>query len=170
MPRVQRKTNNNQSRGRAVFTSIRHPKDFWIGIIFLFFGIAAILIGRDYTMGSAGRMGPAYFPTILGGLLAMVGAAGAMRAFLRDGEAVGRFHIRELLLILAAVIIFGVLMRGAGLVPAVLVLVVLSASASPKFRWREALLLAAGLAAFSVLVFAKLLGLPMQAFGPWFGF
>lgn len=151
-------------------TSIRHPKDFWIGIIFLFFGLAAILIGRDYTMGSAGRMGPAYFPTILGGLLTVVGAIGAVRAFLRKGEAIGRFHIRELLLILTAVILFGVLMRGAGLVPAVLVLVVLSAWASPKFRWREALLLAAGLAAFSVLVFAKLLGLPMQAFGPWFGF
>lgn len=151
-------------------TSIRHPKDFWTGIIFLFFGLAAILIGRDYTMGSAGRMGPAYFPTILGGLLVAVGAIAAIRAFLRNGEAIGRFHIRELVLVLAAVILFGVLMRGAGLVPAAIVLIVLSARASPKFRWREALLLAAGLAAFSVLVFAKLLGLPMQAFGPWLGF
>ena len=169
MPRAQHKTINNHLKGRAVTTSIRHPKDFWIGIIFLFFGLAAILIGRDYTMGSAGRMGPAYFPTVLGGLLTVVGAIGAMRAFLRNGEAIGRFHFRELLLILTAVILFGVLMRGAGLVPAVLVLVVLSAWASPRFRWREALLLAAGLAAFSVLVFAMLLGLPMQAFGPWFG-
>lgn len=151
-------------------TSIRHPKDFWIGIIFLFFGLAAIFIGRDYAMGSAGRMGPAYFPTILGGLLVVVGALGAIRAFLRNGEAIGRFHIRELVLVLTAVVLFGALMRGAGLVPAAIVLVVLSARASPKFRWREALLLAAGLAAFSVLVFAKLLGLPMQAFGPWFGF
>ncbi|RJG08392.1 tripartite tricarboxylate transporter TctB family protein [Massilia cavernae] len=151
-------------------TSIRHPKDFWIGIIFLFFGLAAVFIGRDYPMGSAGRMGPAYFPTILGGMLALVGVGAAARAFVRHGEAVGRFHIKELVLVLAAEILFGVLMRGAGLVPAIIVLVLVSAFASPKFRWREVLALAAGLAAFSVLVFAKLLGLPMAAFGPWLGF
>jgi hypothetical protein len=54
---------------------IRHPKDFWSGIVFLFFGLAAIIIGQDYEMGSAGRMGPAYFPTVLGGLLSLIGAA-----------------------------------------------------------------------------------------------
>jgi hypothetical protein len=149
---------------------IRHPKDFWTGIIFLFFGLAAIIIGLDYPMGSAGRMGPAYFPAVLGGLLTLVGAIGVIRSFLRPGEAIGKFHLKELFLILLAVILFGFLMRKAGLVPAVLVLVLLAAYASPKFTWGPNLVLAIGLAAFAVIVFVKLLGLPMPILGPWFGY
>lgn len=149
---------------------IRHPKDFWTGIIFLFFGLAAIIIGLDYPMGTAGRMGPAYFPTVLGGLLALVGAVGVIRSFLRPGEAISKFHLKELFLILTAVILFGFLMRNAGLVPAVLVLVLLAAYASPKFTWGASLALAIGLATFAVIVFVKLLGLPMPILGPWFGY
>lgn len=149
---------------------IRHPKDFWTGIIFLFFGLAAVIIGFEYPMGTAGRMGPAYFPSVLGGLLTLVGMVGVIRSFLRSGEAVGKFHIKEIVLILSAVILFGFLMRGAGLVPAALVLVLMSAYASPKFTWGPSLLLAGGLAVFAVLVFVKLLGLPMPILGPWLGF
>lgn len=149
---------------------IRHPKDFWTGIIFLFFGLAAVIIGLEYPMGTAGRMGPAYFPSVLGGLLTLVGLVGVIRSFLRSGEAVGKFHIREIVLILSAVILFGFLMRGAGLVPAAIVLVLMSAYASPKFTWGPSLLLAGGLAVFAVVVFVKLLGLPMPVLGPWLGF
>ena len=150
-------------------TFIRHPKDFWTGIIFLFFGLGAIIIGQDYEMGTAGRMGPAYFPTVLGGLLSLVGAIAVVRSLLRPGEAVGKFYIKELVIILSAVLLFGFLMRGAGLVPAVIVIVALSAFASPKFKLGEAALLAGGLALFAVVVFVKLLGLPMPIFGPWLG-
>lgn len=150
-------------------SSIGHPKDFWTGIIFLVIGLAAVVIGSNYPLGGAGRMGPAYFPTLLGSLLALLGLIAVARSFFRQGEAIGKFHIRELILVLVAVILFGILMRGAGLVPATIALIVLSAYASPKFRWGEALLLSTGLGAFSVLVFAKLLGLPMAAFGPWLG-
>lgn len=149
---------------------IRHPKDFWTGIIFLSIGLAAIVIGLDYPMGSAGRMGPAYFPSVLGGLLTLIGAIGVIRSFLRPGEAIGKFYIKEIVLILAAVLLFGFLMRGAGLVPAALVLILMSAYASPKFTWGGSLLLAVGLAVFAVVVFVKLLGLPMPILGPWFGF
>jgi hypothetical protein len=120
-------------------------------------------------MGTAGRMGPAYFPTVLGALLAIVGFIGVVRSFLRRGEAVGKFHVKNLLLVLVAVLLFGFMMRGAGLVPAALVLIVMSAYASPKFTWGATLLLAAGLALFAVVLFVKLLGLPIAIFGPWFG-
>lgn len=148
---------------------IRHPKDFWTGIIFIFFGLAAVIIGRDYAMGSAARMGPAYFPTMLGGLLACIGLIAVIRSLLRPGDAIGRFAVKELALVLSAVILFSVLLHGAGLVIAVIVLVVLSSYASPQFRRVPVLILAIGLAVFSVLVFVKLLGLPMAAFGTWFG-
>jgi hypothetical protein len=151
-------------------TFIRHPKDFWAGIIFLIFGLAAVIIGRDYTMGTAGRMGPGYFPTILGGLLALIGLAAMIRSFLRPGEAIGKFYIKNLLLVSVAVLLFGFLMRDAGLLPAVIAIVMVSAYASPKFTWLSTLLIALGLSAFCVLVFVKLLGLPMPILGPWLGF
>lgn len=151
-------------------TFIRHPKDFWTGTLFLFVGLAAVILGQDYPMGTAGKMGPAYFPTVLGSLLALIGATAVIRSLVRNGEPVGKFYVKEIILILSAVLLFGVLMRGAGLIVAVVVLIVLSAYASPKFHLGSALLLAGGLAAFSVLVFVKLLGLPMPMIGPWFGF
>jgi hypothetical protein len=100
---------------------IKHPKDFWTGVIFLVFGLSAVLIGRDYVMGTAGKMGPAYFPTVLGGLLSVVGAVGVFRSFKRVGEKIEKFHLKELFIVLAAVVLFGVLMRGAGLAPAAVV-------------------------------------------------
>jgi len=151
-------------------TFIRHPKDFWTGIIFLFFGLAAVIIGQDYPMGTAGRMGPGYFPTILGGLLAVIGTIALIRSFVRSGEQVSRFYIKNIVLILVAVLLFGFLMRDAGLVPAVLAVVLISAYASDKFTWLGSVLLAVGLAVFSVVVFVKLLGLPMPILGPWLGF
>ncbi|WP_395408006.1 tripartite tricarboxylate transporter TctB family protein [Pseudoduganella sp. UC29_106] len=149
---------------------IRHPKDFWTGVIFLCMGLAAVIIGRDYTMGTAGRMGPGYFPTILGGILAVIGVIAMIRSFARPGEAIGRFYIKNLLLVLVAVLLFGFLMRDAGLVPAILAVVLVSAYASPKFTWGPSLLIAIGLAVFAVVVFVKLLGLPMPILGPWLGF
>jgi len=149
---------------------IRDPKDFWSGVIFVFFGLAAVIIGRDYAMGSAGRMGPAYFPTILGGLLALIGVASVIRSLITKGEEIGRFAVKEAFLVLLAVVLFGVLVRDAGLFPATVVLVMLSGFASSKFKWGPFLAVAIGLAIFSVLVFVKGLGLPMPMFGPWLGF
>lgn len=148
---------------------IRHPKDFWSGIIFLFVGLAAVIVGRNYEMGTAGKMGPAYFPTVLGGLLALIGLAAVVRSFFRDGEPIGKMVVKETALIIGAVLLFGFLIRGAGMVVSVFAIVMLSACASGKFKWRAVIPLAAGLATFSVLVFVKLLGLPIPIFGPWFG-
>jgi hypothetical protein len=148
---------------------IRHPKDFWSGIIFLFVGLAAVIIGRNYVMGTAGRMGPAYFPTVLGGLLALIGLAAVIRSFFREGEPIGKLAVKETALIIGAVLLFGFLIRGGGMVVSVFAIVLLSARASLKFQWRYAILLAAGLSGFAVLVFVKLLGLPIAVFGPWFG-
>lgn len=149
---------------------IKHPKDFWTGVIFLAFGLSAVLIGRDYAMGTAGKMGPAYFPTVLGALLSLIGSIAMFRSFRRHGEPIEKFHLKELFIVLAAVVLFGLLMRGAGLAPAAVLLIFISAYASPQFKWRETLLLALGMAGFAVVVFVKLLGLPLAIFGPWLQF
>jgi hypothetical protein len=149
---------------------IRDPRDFWSGVIFVIVGLAAIFIGRDYSMGSAGRMGPAYFPTILGGLLAVIGLTGVVRSMVRSGEPIGSFALKEIMLVLISVVLFGLLVRGAGLAISIIVLVLVSGYASAKFKLGPFLALGAGLAVFSVLVFVKALGLPMPMFGPWLGF
>jgi len=138
--------------------------------MFLLFGLAAVIIGQEYPMGTAGKMGPAYFPIILASLLILVGGVGIVRSFLVDGVKIEKFYLKELAIVLSAVLLFGVLVRGAGLVPSVIVLIMLSAYASPKFKLGQNLLLAIGLAGFSALVFVKLLGLPMPILGPWLGF
>lgn len=148
---------------------IRHPKDFWSGIVFLFFGLSAIVIGQDYEMGTAGRMGPAYFPSVLGGLLSLVGAASLVRSFFRQGEPIGRLYWKELALVLVAVLLFGFLMRDAGLVPATILLILISSYAGQKFNLAKSIALAIGATLFAVGLFVKLLGLPMPVFGPWFG-
>lgn len=149
-------------------TRIRNPKDFWAGLIYLAVGLAALLIARDYEMGSALRMGPAYFPTVLGGLLALIGAAAVGRALLVPGEAIGRLALKGTALVCGATILFAVLVRGAGLVVAIAVLVLVSSIASIRFRWGSAALLAVGLAVFCVLVFVQGLGVPLPVVGSWF--
>lgn len=146
---------------------IRSPQDFWSGVIFLVLGLSAVFIGYGYAMGSAGRMGPAYFPTVLGSLLAVIGSISLGRSLVRGGEPIGNISIKNLLLIISSVILFGLLMRGAGLFIAVVVLVMVSGYASLKFRVVPFLAVAVGLAAFSVLIFAVGLGLPMPIFGSW---
>lgn len=120
-------------------------------------------------MGTAGRMGPAYFPSVLGGLLALVGAASLVRSFFRQGEPIGRLYWRELLLVLVAVLLFGFLVRDAGLIPATLVLIMISSYAGQKFNLAKSIALAIGASLFAVGLFVKLLGLPMPMLGPWFG-
>jgi len=148
---------------------IRSSKDFWTGLIYIFFGASAILVARDYGMGTGGKMGPAYFPTVLGGLLAVVGTIAVIRSFIVPGTPIGAFAFKGLVLVCTPVLLFGIIVRGAGLAVALPLLVVISASASVRFHWRATLIMAAGLTMFCVLVFLKGLGIPLPVLGPWFG-
>lgn len=147
---------------------IKHPKDFYAGLMYFSVGAAAVLIARAYTLGSAVRMGPGYFPMVLAILLMLVGAASIIRSFLHRGEAVSAFAWREIGLVIGSVVLFGLLVRQAGLAPTLIVLVLISAWASPSFRFKTALLLAVVTTALSVAVFVKGLGLPFAIFGTWF--
>ena len=148
---------------------IRNAKDFWTGLIYVFFGSSAILIGREYGMGTAIKMGPAYFPTILGGLLVGIGAISVIRSFIIPGTPIAAFAFKGLTLVTVSALVFGFLVRRAGLAVALPLLVIISAYASTRFRWRPTLLLAAGLTVFCALVFLKGLGIPLPIIGPWFG-
>lgn len=87
---------------------IKNGKDFWAGLMFIGFGLGFMLVARNYPMGSAVRMGPAYFPTVLGGLLAVLGAMVFFRAFVsKFAHPVRIFPFRPTLLVASAVIGLG---------------------------------------------------------------
>jgi hypothetical protein len=147
----------------------RNPKDFWTGLIYIAVGAAAIIIGRDYGMGTPRKMGPAFFPVILSALLIAIGIISLVRSFVRPGTPVGRFTVRGTLLVTGATVLFGLIVRGAGMLIAMPVLVIVSAFASKHFGWRTTILLAAGITAFCILIFLKGLGIPLPILGSWFG-
>lgn len=148
---------------------IRSPKDFCAALIYLAIGLGAIYMGRDLKMGTGLQMGPAYFPTVLGGLLSFIGLISLIRSFLQDGAPIPTFAWKPLLLIVAATVVFGLVVRGAGLVIALPLFVMMTAFASGKFRWGPSLALAVGATVFCVLVFVKGLGVPLPIIGRWFG-
>ena len=148
---------------------IRSAKDFWSGLIYICLGSSSMIIARDYSMGTAVKMGPAYFPTILGGLLVLIGTIAVIRSFVVFGTPIGAFAFRGLVLIIGASVLFGAVARGAGLIVALPLLVIISAYGSVRFRWPTALIMATGLMAFCALVFVKGLGIPLPIIGPWLG-
>jgi hypothetical protein len=141
---------------------IRAPKDFWSGLMFCGFAVVGILAARGYSLGAAGKMGPGYFPLLLGGVLALLGVVLIARSIVLDGEPLPRFHILPLAVIAVAVCLFGALIEPFGLVVALAVLAMLSAWAGPQFRWLEAAALTAVLIVFSIGVFVYALGLSLS--------
>lgn len=140
---------------------IRSPKDFWAGLIFVALGGGFVLLAQQYRLGDMHRMGPALFPTLVGALLAALGALIALRAFALDGPPVPRFEARPILVSLLAIVLFAIALQWAGLVAAVAVLVLIGANATRDVRLLDVLALAAVMIVFSVAVFVWLLGLPL---------
>jgi hypothetical protein len=134
---------------------INDAKDFWSGAMFAAFGLFFVVFSQQYDMGSAARMGPAFFPTMLGGLLLLLGIVTMLKGLTTKSAAskVDRFHFRPLLLVLGAVVAFGLLLRPGGLLVALAALVFISSLGSDEFRLRDVLLLTIGLAVLVLIVF-----------------
>ena len=150
---------------------IKSPRDFWAGLMFIGFGLfAAVWAYANYQMGTAVRMGPAYFPIMLGGLLAVLGMFVLFEAFTMDGPPVARMKMRPLILISVACVIYGYIMKPAGLVVATAALVFISAFGGHEFKWKEVIILYVILIVFSVLVFVKGLTLPFPLWPAFLGY
>ena len=140
--------------------SVLNSKDVWAGLLLIAIGAVAILIARNYAFGTALRMGPGFFPIVLGGLLILAGLY-ALASGLRSGEAIeGSWSLRALVILPLSLVLFGVLMEHGGFVPAMLVLIFASATASTEFKFVEVLLFSVALTALCVAVFVWALGLP----------
>jgi hypothetical protein len=140
---------------------IRNQKNFWSGVMFSAFGLAFAGFAQEYDMGTAARMGPAFFPTMLGGLLLILGLVILFEGLAVEGHdgRIEPFNFKGLVWVLGSVIAFGLLLRPAGIVVSLLVLIVASSLASHEFKLRDVLLLAVGLILLVLAVFVYGLGL-----------
>jgi len=139
---------------------LRNNKDFWAGIMLIVTGAASILIARGYPFGSTTRMGPGYFPSMLGVILVLFGTYVTANG-LRTGQKIAvHCSLRALIVLSLSLVAFGVLMTYAGFIPALAALTFGSASAGREFKFVEVLLLTLILTGLSVAVFIWGLGLP----------
>ena len=153
---------------------IKSQKDFFSGLVFMVVGVAFAWGATSYKLGDAARMGPGYFPFMLGILLAIFGVIVTFKATLvetEDGDKVGSWAWRPLFFIIAANLLFGLMLGGLpaikfpsfGLIVAIYVLVFVAALAGDEFRFKEVVVLATFLAILSYVAFIWALKLQFPA-------
>jgi putative tricarboxylic transport membrane protein len=140
---------------------VKNPQDFWAGLLFLVIGIGAAYLGRNYTFGTATKMGPGYLPTVLSWGLAGIGIILILRAMVENGLRIEPSLYKPQFFILLAIVVFGLLIERVGLAPSVIVVACVASLASTETRWGETAILTVGLAVFCSLLFVKLLGQPL---------
>jgi hypothetical protein len=149
---------------------IKSQKDFYSGLMFLVVGVAFAWGATNYTIGEGARMGPGYFPLMLGILLALIGLFITFEALVvetEDGEPIGKAAWKPLVFIIASNLVFGVLLAGLpklgipamGLIVAIYALTFVAALAGEEFKAKEVAILATALAIGSYLAFIVLLKL-----------
>lgn len=141
---------------------VRSSKDFFSGLLFIAFGVLAVKIAFHYPMGTALRMGPGYFPIVLGWLLVLIGVVIAARALWMSGEKMGPWPLWTMLLVIGAVLAFGFLVDFAGLILTIPVVVIISRMAGSEFRLCEVALLCLFLVLLALGIFVYGLNLPFK--------
>jgi hypothetical protein len=141
---------------------IRNQKDFWAGALFLVTGLGFVVLSQDYTMGTAAKMGPAYFPTILGGMMALLGLLIMIPSVgrHRPEERIGKVDFRTIGMVLLSVIVYAFTLPTLGFIVALSLLIFISSLASHEFNLKSTTISILVLLVGSWLVFVK--GLELQ--------
>jgi hypothetical protein len=145
---------------------IRSVKDFSAGLMFIAIGGVFALGASQYPMGTAVRMGPAYFPSILGWGTVALGLFVLVESLLVDDEAPSPTAWRPLVMVIGSVTAFAALINTGGLITATIVQIILSALGGHEFKWKEAIISAVLMSITVWAIFDKALGLPFKLF-PW---
>ncbi|PIT79210.1 hypothetical protein B9Z39_12095 [Limnohabitans sp. JirII-29] len=151
---------------------IKSQKDFFSGLMFTLVGGGFAVGAMNYSVGTGARMGPGYFPLLLGIVLAVLGAFIIFYSLVEhaeDGDKVGKFAWRPIFYILGSNLAFGVLLGGLpsiglpamGLIMAIYALVLIASKAGENFVLKDVLVLATILSVGSYLAFIVLLKLQM---------
>lgn len=136
-------------------------KDLAAGGLFFLIGLGMVVVAFDYRMGTLLRMGPGFFPVMVGGLMALTGIAIAAKALVVGGGAAPRLALRPFVVLLAAIVVFALTLETLGLVLSTVLLTLTSRLAISPVHWKGALLLSAALVLVAVLIFDLLLELPL---------
>ena len=150
--------------------NIKSQKDFFSGLMFMCVGVAFAWGASSYTIGNGARMGPGYFPLVLGILLAVLGGAITFKALVVetfDGDHIGAIAWKPLFFIILSNLIFGAAIGGLpsiglpplGLVVGIFLLTFVAANAGDEFKLKEVTILATLLAILSYAAFILLLNL-----------
>ena len=150
--------------------NIKSQKDFFSGLMFMVAGVAFAWGATGYTIGTGARMGPGYFPLALGILLAVLGGIITFKALVVetvDGDKIGKLAWKPLFFIIAANLVFGVMVGGLpsihlpamGLIAGIYALTFIASLAGDAFNAKETAVLATVLAAMSYVAFILLLKL-----------
>lgn len=139
-------------------------KDFWAGLMFLGIGAGAIIGARNYPFGTTLRMGPGYFPTMIGWILVAFGLYVMVRGLRSDEKIRSNWSIRALIVLPISMITFGILMEAAGFIPAMAALIFIAVASGREFKFVEVLLLTVFLGTLSIAMFIWGLGLPYPLF------
>ncbi|MFD2262126.1 tripartite tricarboxylate transporter TctB family protein [Lacibacterium aquatile] len=148
---------------------IRAPKEFWSGVLFLFIGVTFFALSFEFPLLQRRGIGAGMFPAVVSGCLMLIGVVIIARGALLKGDEEEAGHPiawKALAAVVIGVVLFGVLIRTAGLLIAVPTLMLLVSPASTKFKIIPAVLLAVFMTGFCWLVFTKGLGLPIPV-APW---
>ena len=149
---------------------IKSQKDFYSGLLYTIVGAAFAYGATSYTIGTGARMGPGYFPLLLGSILAIIGAIVLFKALVVEtptGDPVGAWAWKPLSFIISGNLLFGVLLGGLpsiklpamGLIVAIYGTTLVVSLAGDKFKLKEVLILATILSVMSYLAFIMLLKL-----------
>lgn len=148
-----------------MLTRIKSPKDFFAGTIFLTAGLIIFIWSHQYEMGTATRMGPGYYPSLLGIVLGVFGLAAIIKGILaKTPEPLPQHKILPLIFLLAAVISFALLIERAGLVITSFVCISLACYQRLNKRPLEVLLIFLGLTTFNYVVFILIFSMPISLF------
>lgn len=135
-------------------------RDFFAGLVYIGTGAIAMIIAMDYPFGSALRMGPGYFPTVLGGIMIAFGVAVLLMGVKNNEKIKGGWSIRALIILPISAVVFGYVMEHVGFIPALALLIPIAAASGNEFKWKEIIPLTIGLTILSLAIFIWGLGLP----------
>ena len=141
---------------------IKSQRDFWSGLMFVATGLGFAWGATNYNFGSSARPGPGFFPFGLGLLMAILGSVVLFKALVvetEDGEPVGNWAFRPLLIIMGSVGLFGFTLPLLGMAVALPILIVMCSLAGDEFHWKDAIVSVIVLTLGSWLIFIKGLNL-----------
>lgn len=148
---------------------VRDKRDFLGGLVLIFFGSGALFMARTYRMGTTFRMGPGYFPIVLASLLIVIGIIVAIKSIRAAEIQMPRIAWRPLIIVSAAVVAFGLIINGAGLLFSIFIMTLVSRIARPGYPWGETFILGAALAVLCAGIFYFGLHVQMSLLPTWWG-